>query len=709
MWNPQANYQANVTLNPFGGTVNNSFKPPEGEIKIMFWNIQNLFEHGIMSKDEYDIEVKIGKNKTKVDAHGKPIKDLFPTSGPTVEVKPKNVKEHMTTTVQGNPTTHKGDKFGNKALRREWIARTINDSGADIVVIAELSIGTRDILNNLNNRQVAQSNLNQFSGTQGNFFSVDVGGGAWGPHQIMVDLNKLYDTKGNPWRAAVSAINAIGDFTCSLSKDKKRVEFKKGKNSMVEMYGLLWRSDRVSLGANPAIRIVSVDKSGALIKFRERAPGHIEIFSAQNETQKYFDLFCLHNLFGKETGSGAAERTRKNRGEGIDNLVKLGVFDLSKPTVVVGDFNLDMGSTLDAALYKPLQANMVQRISKQKSSYTPKSLVSEYDHIFTKELGPKHTDDTVINIADKYFNGSYASASLISDHMPVIAVLKSSLFPPPPGKGPTTDEVAVSNDKKMKRIKSEPPSQIVLQPVDSVFLAAIRGRNMAINNTQPKEMEQLGALKREAFELMMQAGKEWAIAKAVYQRIDDLYEDALRVEPLEELKHPDDWIFPTNSDQEYDNALAIAKWMWDEGLDLDQALEKAQVPVSDDYYDTISYLVMAAADDEANFNYQVNPNAKVPGVGPNLHQEFCKPFPQYDDCYVAYVKDLTIKDAIEASYVEVHAICEIFCVPVYVHRLDEFGNQQKDEHMPFNQMYSNGMGKPLNLLKIGSRYDLLFE
>ena len=669
MATPNSKFQAQVTLNPYGGGNSNSVKPPLGELKIMFWNIQNLYEHGIMSKDEYAIEKKIGSNTKQFDAKGKPLAvdqkgnplPFVKTTASSMEIDDDNVEKHMTKTVNGTPTKSDSDKFGNLAKRREWVARTINDSGADIVVIAELSIGTRDIFRNLNNRQVVEGNLNALKSAAGSFFTVDVGGGSWGPQQIQIDLNKLYDVKGNPWRSAVSAINAVSDFTCSLDKNKK-IEGKKGKNSMLEMYGLLWRADRVSLGSateQQMIRVVSVDKNGALIQFRERAPGHIEFFSAQTPTVKYFDLFCLHNLYGKETGSGAADRTRRNRGEGVVNLTKLKDFDPAHLTVVVGDFNLDAGKSPEAAFYKPLNDQMTRRIEDQKSSLTATRLVSEYDHIYTSKLGGKHPDDQVINIAEKYFGGSYKAAKIISDHLPIVAVLRSKLFPLPKQKMPL-DVVTVTPSRQMARIKSEVSGK---PAPDSIFLAAVRGYLYATATTDKDETVLAAELKKRAADLIYNSRHQDTVAKMVYRRVKELYADALWIEPLEELKPPDEWMFEAGNEAEYRLALKIARLMWN-GWNLDDALAKAGIDENDADYDTYGYLVMAASEDEANWNYRYNPAARPPGIGTRLHAEFCRPELNADACYLAYLTDLQNSDAIYGSPVEAEAIGEIFGCPV---------------------------------------------
>jgi hypothetical protein len=455
------------------------------------------------------------------------------------------------------------------------------------------------------------------------------------------------------------------------------------------------------------IRIVSVDKSGALITFRERAPGHIEFFSAQTPTQKYFDLFCLHNLFGKETGSGAADRTRNNRGEGITNLTKLAAFDPKKPTVVVGDFNLDAGNHLDSPYYKPLNSTMQCRITNQKSSYTTTKLVSEYDHIYTSKLGGKHKDDRVINIANKYFSDNFKAAAIISDHMPVIAVLSSDMFPLPQISQPL-DIVTVATNTKMARIKSENLDQLKLQPNDSIFVAAVRGFMQATNDMNLDVTAKTQELKKEVWNIIYNAKSYWNIAQKVYQRIDDLYEDAFWIDPIEELKHPDEWIFETDSDEEYGHALHLARMMWD-GWDLDDALEKNGVDISNSYYDILGYMVMAAYNDEANWNFQINPQVTLPGVGPLLHNEFCKPAPDYDACYAAYCQDFLNSGAIEGSYVEAQAICEFFCSPVHVFGIDDSGNLSQETYTPYYQQYSKEIKRPLYLLKDGTRYDCLFE
>lgn len=697
---PNSHFKANVTFNPYNGTNSNSVKPPEGELKIMFWNIQNLYEHGIMSADEYEIESGIGYNKLK--------KKSTDTSKATMKITKKNVDSHMKLTVQGTPTANKNDTFGTKAMRRHWVARTINDSGADIVVIAELAIGIVHLRENINDKIVALRNENALKDKKGMFMEVEVGGGSWGPQEIQIELNKLYDVEGNPWESAVSAVNAVKDFTCQMQNN--RLVLTKGKNSMVEMYGLLWRSDRVSLGnksISEAINLVTQDKTGTTLSFNERVPGHIEFFSPFDKSKKYFDLFCIHNLFGDEKGVGATDRIRSNRAEGINNIAKLGLFDPKKSQVVAGDFNLDMNNALEVPLYKPFSDHMKQRIKNTKTSYTDKGSVSAYDHIFTSELGDFDKDDGAIDIAVKYFGGSYEAAFKISDHMPVVAVLKSPLFDVAKPKFPF-DTVTLPDDRKMKRVKSENPQNPGKDETNSLFLAAARSYIFKTGNTQYSESQWAEWLRQQVAERLYKADPKHFITGMVYQRIDDLYEVAKATNPLDAPKSLDQWQFDTNNPAEIKVASQVINLMV-KGSNLDKALDQIAWNFSQEDYDYYYWLVWDAFRYEDNWQYRVNPKAVIPNVGKKLHQAFLKEPPQYEACYAAYCDDLVFPDGMIGSEPELYAVAEVFRTVINVYGVDNKGNARQWQYAAENDLFTLEMKGPIYLLRVDDRYDFLFE
>lgn len=676
-------------INPLSGSSSsNSLNIPKNTLKIMFWNIQNLYAHGIMTEDEYKIETGIG-------VHPKTKKKTGSTAA-TVKMEKKNIK-HMEKTIAGTPLTAHPDNFGAQARRREWVARTINDSGADLVIIAELAIGTKDIASNLNNKTVIAHNKTSLTDKRGNFYAVDCGGGSWGPEQLQIDLNKLFGLKGNPWHSALSAINASNDFTCKLSGEK--IELKKGKNSMLEMYGLLWRSDKISLGAKPfdeIIKIVSVDKSGVLISFQERAPGHIEFYSPSNPSKKVFDLFCIHNLFGKETGSGAAERTRQNRGEGITNITKLNEFVPSQPTVVVGDFNLDSSDKKDLEFYKPFTSVLTRRIHGQKSSFTASGLVSEYDHIFTSaDLGPVHKDDKVIDIAALYFGGDYSKALLISDHMPVVAVLTSDAFEPEK-KHDFKEIITVSETEKYGHIKSE-------NEIDSLFLAVANGDLHLTDKVKEIDLKNYAHILRGKVKMMLESKDfdiETEIGTLLVHHIQDMYEDAMEFATQKRPKHHSQWVFKEKDTQFVRGLQEVISNMIN-GDALDDAIGKTGIGLDNDYYDYISYTVMQALADSQNWTYFVNKSAKLPGIGPYLRAAFMADEPTIESAYMAYRIDIGKPGLMAGSYIEAHLLGIYLGRPVIIIELNEAGEIEKT-------VLGGGKLEPITLYQNGEKFDYLF-
>lgn len=676
-----------VSIDTTGGSNNNSLKLQTNTLKIMFWNIQNLYAHGIMSHDEYKIEQSIGTKKPKTGE--------IKTTGSSVVMEKKNLK-HMNKTIEGVPLAPTPDTFGKHAKRREWIARTINDSGADIVVIAELAIGTKDIANNLNNPQVVEQNKAALQIKTGSFVGVDVGGGAWGPEQLQVDLNKLFDKKGNPWCSAVSAINAVGDFSCKTGKSG--IELTKGKNSMLEMYGVLWRSDKVSLGNDPKISIVSTGKNGVAILFNERAPGHIEFFSPKDATKKFFDLFCIHNVYGK----GSAAEVRESRGEGISQMTRLNAFNPKAPTVVVGDFNLDAAKKLDADYYKPFTDNLVRRIAGQPSSFTKQGLVSEYDHIFTSaDLGKKQAEDAVIDIADKYFNKDYSKALLISDHMPVVAVLTSDSFLPPSLDPPGTP-FHFSQTEKYLQVKSVNVPDSLFQAIAAAYLRLHEDGKTNV----PDCAKMLRVKVKEAY-------FTWQLPDDLVnfncQRIQNFFAEAVTFSPENGWKAAKDWFLETDEQTAaWLRENIIPEWLKGE-QSFDEILEGYSSVIEAEVLKTCSAILYYACFDQRNLLPKINPAANLSNLGSNLLNVFKSDNLTLQAAYPAYCNDIASPGVMSGDLVELILLGRILGHPIELIELGE--NLMPGKTVYCEDLKTNSKGEkvsPLIITRIGERFDFLF-
>jgi len=349
---------------------------------IMFWNIENVYDYKIVTPDELELEKQ---NQTEEEKKAKEGEELA-----ALKKKSKNL-------FQQTGTAH-----------REQVASIIKAVDPDIVVLVELSVRRSELLKS---GKVSDTKFVEFD--------------HWGPRQYQVSLNDLYE-KERWWASATSQVNC-SDLVKGLDA-AGNVKTITHRNTMFELYGLLWDTKKVDLVGD--FRVTDRGTNGKL-NFFQRNPG-VARFQEVGETKRQFLLVMVHSGYG-----GKDEAVLKKRGKVISNLMYLNDVDRAingpkfSPVVVAGDFNLDYES--HAEYYKPLKQERAGKAFKARingktslrkklsgTSYT----LHAYDNIFTRGFANDDSPGGIKDFVKDKFEEQLEKALQISNHLPVYATVR---------------------------------------------------------------------------------------------------------------------------------------------------------------------------------------------------------------------------------------------------------------------------------------------
>jgi len=382
------------------------------ELKIMFWNIENVYDFKIVTPDELALEDQIGA--------GTEPSNETPESGDQKEERIKKLEAQAKKLFQQERVEH-----------REKVASIIKAVDPDIVVMVELSVGKADLVQS---GQVAKGKRKSIKNA---FVEFD----HWGPRQYQVSLNDLYQKERNKdrwWASATSQVNC-SDLVPELN-EAGELQGIKHKNTMFELYGLLWDEKKVDLVGD--FRVTNRRAKGKL-NFFQRNPG-VARFQEVGPSRRQFLLVMIHSGYGGESTS--VDDLRKKRGKIISNMMYLNDVDKAingpkfSPIVIAGDFNLDYGKQAEKGYYKPFeQQGFRERINGKttlgKITKTfPKTYTrNAYDNIFTRGFANDASLGGIKDFVKDEFGVPEPSrehaqkieeALKISNHLPVYATVR---------------------------------------------------------------------------------------------------------------------------------------------------------------------------------------------------------------------------------------------------------------------------------------------
>jgi len=376
------------------------------DLKIMFWNIENVYDYKIVTPDELELEKR---NNTKAEA------DKADNDSEIDMTKVKALENKAKKLFQQDGIEH-----------RELVASIIKAVNPDIVVLVELSVGRTDLVNS---GQVPEGKTGRIKNA---FIEFD----HWGPRQYQVSLNDLYD-KERWWASAISQVNC-SNLVPGLN-NAGQLQFEH-KNTMFELYGLLWDTKKVDLVGD--FRVTDRRARGKL-NFFERNPG-VARFQEVGSSRKQFLLVMIHSgYFGNPTEDNGV---LKKRGKIISNLMYLNDVDRAingpkfSPVVVAGDFNLDYGGQTEKGYYKPFEQqdfkariNGKTTLGKINKTFPNSYTRNAYDNIFTRgftnDASPGGIKDFVkdefqVPEPSKEHSQKIEKALKISNHLPVYATVR---------------------------------------------------------------------------------------------------------------------------------------------------------------------------------------------------------------------------------------------------------------------------------------------
>jgi endonuclease/exonuclease/phosphatase family metal-dependent hydrolase len=339
-----------------------------GTYKVMFWNIQNLYDFKAAMPGEYE---------------------LAEESRPTKKRRKEDGTEKL--------------YVRNGINYRQLVAGTIWKNDPDIMVIVELSVGRKEL-------EIA--GRAQGSSVYYDHFAV---------FNLMVELNQFYAAMTNTatlWESAQSRVNASDMVAMAAAAG---VSIAKTKNTMFEQYAVMWKKTKFSavpiqVQGQPRVEIATLnqDTAGLRLPFAQRDPGGIRLTEIGNPQN---DLYVVmnHSVWGDVD----AERLRT-----IGYLARLNEIINEKNLLVAGDFNVHWGTT--GAAYAPL-VQLVPHVRNgpgltSSVASKNKALTNAYDQIFTKAaVTPAQSTGGPYDFVSTVCNENWDKARLLSDHLPVTA------------------------------------------------------------------------------------------------------------------------------------------------------------------------------------------------------------------------------------------------------------------------------------------------
>jgi len=371
------------------------------ELKIMFWNIQNVYDFKIVTPAELVLEESI-RGEPEMGAE-----------------KLKKLKENSIKLFQTHGIEH-----------REHVASIIGAVNPDIVAIVEFSVGKADLeLTGTVPQGMGKTVVNAL-----------VEFDHWGARQYQVSLNDHYKETlklDRWWASSMSPVNC-SDIIANL-KNERKVEKIEHSNSMFELYGLLWDTRKVELVGDFAIDNLGPDGS---LHFPQRSPG-VAWFKDKGSGRQFL-LVMIHSVFGE----GTAEEVRKLRSKPIRAISQLNVVQQAvkrfNPMAVAGDFNLDFSK--NKASFDPLledikfRARIEGKTSLGKPAIRSKGAYvrNAYDNIFTLNFANDTAKGEIKDFVRDEFRvrapgdsgwdedalQKIENALKVSDHLPVFATLR---------------------------------------------------------------------------------------------------------------------------------------------------------------------------------------------------------------------------------------------------------------------------------------------
>jgi hypothetical protein len=296
--------------------------------KVMFWNIQNLYE----CKTALPAEATASGSGSKVAMDTSIAKVMARTSG-----------------------TH-----------RNSVVQVINKVNPDILIIVELAVGRVDL---------RAAGVLTATGIQYDHF---------GPLQVMIDLN----ASSAIWQSAISEINAVDIVATQVGAELDV----KSKNSMFEQYAVMWREKAFCLPAGAprafkAIEKLKTDDAGKTIPFVQRYPGVLEL--QEIATGQKLTIVMNHSVFGDSDGPRVAAIKNLSNARGLATaspLVVAGDFNVDYGTgadfapLTAKGLACRIGDQKTCSLsYPPLRNAYDQIFTRGDLSTPPNSLGASYD------------------------------------------------------------------------------------------------------------------------------------------------------------------------------------------------------------------------------------------------------------------------------------------------------------------------------------------
>lgn len=347
------------------------------DYKILFWNIQNVYEYKAVRPNELQIESQISEPPAK---------------------RQKKIEDNAKKLYETKSINH-----------RETVVNIIREVDPDIVAIAELAVGKVD----LSTGQVSSSSQICYD----NFVIT----------QLQVSLNSPNISSKNirKWESSISSVNA-SSIIATANASGLNIQH---KNSMFEQYGVLWDANKLKIQTSK-VDIVDQDRAGNPITFKERKPGFVK-FADAGTGQDLFSLAIIHSVYG-----GSGNQAIQQRSEAIEQLSRVkemqdAINNDPKRLVIAGDFNLDYKN--QSSDYLPLTGKspaglgMTAVIEDQKTCrvfQSPNDLTNAYDQIFTRGFTNNSKASGVYNFVEELLFGDYKLGAKISDHLPVYVVVE---------------------------------------------------------------------------------------------------------------------------------------------------------------------------------------------------------------------------------------------------------------------------------------------
>ncbi|BAY35575.1 hypothetical protein NIES2107_74870 (plasmid) [Nostoc carneum NIES-2107] len=363
------------------------------EIKIMFWNIQNVYEYKTITPKELE--------QTPSD--------------PTKHVRKRRKLESNSQKLYEDYKTN----------FRDTVVNIIDENDPDVVVLVELSVGKNELIDSGTVEPNGNSRVIKAS------IFVD----NWSLYQYQIDLNfwaKLKN-KNRYWQSAQSPVNC-SDIIAIIDPTGKIIEIKH-RNSMFELYGILWDSNKLNiknLGEERRIEIVNKPfDSNADLPFAQRCPGFAQFIDLSGKD--LFSLVMIHSVYGNNMTDRANSIEYISRLKVVYDAVT--VRNPGFPLVIAGDFNLDFQK--ESSKYRPLidtisgrglkaRINKMTSIGKPNQSDPNSYMKNAYDNIFTRNFSNDLEEGEVFDFVAEFYGGAtnIKEALRISDHLPIIAKLK---------------------------------------------------------------------------------------------------------------------------------------------------------------------------------------------------------------------------------------------------------------------------------------------